>query len=115
MINVYAYQNKINGKIYIGQTCETLERRARRNGIGYYQCDKFYRAIQKYGWTNFEGWIIKIVDTQEEADQEEMFWISEMRNQIGKKNVYNLCSGGLGGQCSDETKKKLSIALKGRA
>ena len=113
MFIIYAYQSP-NNKLYIGQTVQSLNERCKKNGIGYKDCIYFYKSIQKYGLDNFERWIIKIVDTQEEADQEEMFWISEMRTQIGKENVYNLRDGGSHGKLSEETKRKISLAGIGR-
>lgn len=55
---IYIHKNRINGKMYIGQTKQPLERRF-RNGKGYIHCPKFYAAIQKYGWKNFEHYIYK--------------------------------------------------------
>lgn len=49
---VYAHVNKLNGKTYIGQTCQSPERRW-RNGDGYKHNLYFRRAIDKYGWDNF--------------------------------------------------------------
>lgn len=37
---VYVYTNKINGKKYVGQTCQSLEYRA-NNGRGYKRCLHF--------------------------------------------------------------------------
>ncbi len=72
MINLYYYENKINGKMYIGQTDKkTLEARAGKDQIQYKGCKAFYNAIQKYGWNNFIGTIFQVVATQIEADQEE--------------------------------------------
>ena len=49
---IYAHINKINGKIYIGQTCRKNVNQRWRNGRGYINNVAFYRAIQKYGWDN---------------------------------------------------------------
>ena len=43
---VYMHKNKINGKIYIGQTCQEPERRW-MNGEGYKTQSLFYNAIKK--------------------------------------------------------------------
>ena len=32
---IYKHQNKINGKVYIGQTCQSIQDRWREKGIGY--------------------------------------------------------------------------------
>jgi group I intron endonuclease len=106
MINIYAYQNKIDGKIYIGQTRVSLAKRCRQ-GKGYRQCPRFHNAIAKYGLTAFDRWIFQIVSSQEEANHEEEFWIDEMRKQIGKDNVYNLSSGGSNHSWSEESKEKM--------
>ena len=45
---IYMHKNKINGKVYIGQTKQSLKNRW-SNGYGYRECPKFWRAIQKYG------------------------------------------------------------------
>lgn len=37
---VYVYTNKVNGKKYVGQTCQSLEYRA-NNGRGYKRCLHF--------------------------------------------------------------------------
>lgn len=54
---VYAHINKVNGKIYIGQTCRKPEYRW-NDGKGYKECTYFYNAIEKYGWDNFDHEIL---------------------------------------------------------
>lgn len=48
---IYKYTSP-SGKVYIGQTVNSQEQRAKK-GEGYKGCPAFYRAIQKYGFENF--------------------------------------------------------------
>jgi predicted GIY-YIG superfamily endonuclease len=45
---IYMHKNKINGKIYIGQTRTSVNDRW-QDGKGYKGCTLFDRAINKYG------------------------------------------------------------------
>lgn len=65
---IYMHKNKINGKVYIGQTCQNPIKRW-DNGNGYKTSRKFYNAIQKYGWENFEHIILYTELSQDQADQ----------------------------------------------
>lgn len=62
MIKIYCHRNKQNGKVYIGQTCKTLDERACR-GNGYRDSPRFYNAIKKYGWDMFESSVLSEVET----------------------------------------------------
>ena len=86
---IYKYTNRVNGKVYIGRTCQTLKQRAQRKGIGYKNCVYFWRAIQKYGWNNFEGAILEDNLTAQEASQREIFWISTY-DSTNRKIGYNI-------------------------
>lgn len=57
---IYCYTSP-SGKKYIGQTKTTLKERAKKNAKGYKGCKYFYRAIEKYGWDNFEVEILQEV------------------------------------------------------
>lgn len=110
---IYVYENRLNGKVYIGQTNNLLERHAahvRGNDSKKMPIDA---AIKKYGIDNFSYWTISIVETIDEADQEEIFWIAEMRLHLGKSMVYNIRGGGSRGLMTEETRKKISLARKG--
>lgn len=67
MYYIYKFQNKINGKVYIGRTDDftrrLIEHRASVNsGRGY----TLHNAIRKYGWDNFEYGVIDQAETLQE-------------------------------------------------
>lgn len=113
---IYMHKNKINGKMYIGQTCQTLEQRFQANGGHYKSCSLFYKAIQKYGWNNFEHIILKENLTLEQANYWEEYYIKSFHTHIEDplNNGYNLKKGGLNKQLSQSTKDKISASHKGK-
>lgn len=126
---IYKYTNKVNGKVYIGRTCQSLSRRACGTGSGYKHCTYFYNAIKKYGWENFEGEIIEDNLTDDEALERETFWIKEYMStdpNIGynivetnyrnyKEETRQKISGSLiGKEISEETREKLRQSHLGK-
>ena len=115
---IYKIQNKINGKIYIGQTKHELTRRfaghiKSRMVIG--------RALRKWGVESFEVSIIDYAENKPIANAKEKYWIKTYDCRL--PNGYNLAPGGEGGDLSkfrkygpssDETREKISKKLKGR-
>lgn len=99
------HRNKINNKVYIGQTKQKIENRW-RHGEGYKQCTAFYSAIQKYGWDNFEHIILETNLTLEQANQLEEYYIN-FYNSTNKEKGYNISKGGNNHTLSDDTKKKI--------
>lgn len=86
---IYKYENKINHKIYIGQT-NNLERRKREHLIGHsYRTSLIERAIQKYGIENFN---FEVIERTEDYDKREKYWINYYRSY--KPYGYNICEGG---------------------
>ncbi|WP_173015549.1 MULTISPECIES: GIY-YIG nuclease family protein [unclassified Lactonifactor] len=65
---IYVHINKSNKKMYIGQTGQEIEKRFAKDGAGYKNCKYFSKAIQKYGWNNFEHIILMDNLTKSEAD-----------------------------------------------
>ena len=102
-----------SGKVYIGQTCTATWARWRR-GKGYKRCTKFWNAIQKYGWDNFEHEIIYNNLSQDEANAlEEMLIAQYMKEGV----AYNTKPGGnnhAGWVMDDKMKLKISKANKGK-
>jgi group I intron endonuclease len=105
---IYAHINKINGKIYVGLTGVSPEKRW-RDGNGYHDGTHFKNAVDKYGWDNFEHKIIKENLTKDEASYWEQYYIS-FYNSTDRKYGYNMSSGGEHGGHPQtyETKKKIS-------
>lgn len=116
---IYKHTNKINGKVYIGQTQAKAKLRW-NNGLGYKNSSYFYSAIQKYGWENFEHEIIEEnILTAKEAYEREQYWIKYYHSFVGDEqcNGYNLTIGGhgnFGRIVSEETKQKISKAKLGK-
>lgn len=102
-----------NGKKYIGVTNKSLESRINSHKNAYKRIDnKFYRALNKYGFDNMEFKEIKKVDTMKEAFKEEIKFIKENETNT---NGYNTTTGGEGcpGRISNDSNRfKIAIAQK---
>lgn len=109
---VYVLRNTVNNKIYIGQTWRPLHIRW-RSGTGYDSCCHLDRAIKAYGKNNFYYQVLITAHTQESADYWESYFIEKYKSNDFDLG-YNLRQGGSSGKHSMETRKKLSIAHKGR-
>lgn len=100
MINgiIYKATNKVNGKVYIGQTVKTLEARIighlSSSRSGKYPSNYFFRAMNKYGEDAFQWEEIDHADTPEELNEKEIYWI-DFYNSNGEGG-YNLTDGGHG-------------------
>lgn len=116
---IYKHTCKINGKGYVGMTCQDIYRRW-QNGFGYNAEDQIFgRAVQKYGWENFNHEILEDNLTFEQANLRERYWINFFHTYINDPecNGYNMTLGGAGAaghKCSNETKQKISKAHLGK-
>lgn len=120
--NYYIYSHTSpSGKVYIGQTVN-IEKRWGYNGEHYMSKKKdgsyvqrlFARAIQKYGWDNFEHKVILEGISKSKADYSEKYLIKwyKLHNLS-----YNITDGGEGVACpkpplSVEARHKISEYLK---
>lgn len=111
--NYYVYKHTFpNNKVYIGITKQKPQNRW-DNGKGYKHNNYIKNAINKYGWRNIEHKILFENLTKEEAEQKEIELIAFYKSN--QKNFgYNIENGGHVNCVSEETKKKLSIANKGK-
>lgn len=107
---IYKATNKINGKIYIGQTVNTLQHRANQHLQETKNSTRkntyFHNAIQKYGFENFIFIEIDHASNIEELNIKEQYWI-EYYNSTNKTIGYNLDSGGVNCYKSESTKRKI--------
>lgn len=102
-----------SGKVYIGITCQKLNRRW-RDGEGYNRNTYFYRAIQKYGWDNFQHNILESNLTEKEANLKEIEYIEKYKSN-NPEYGYNIESGGNASKMSESSKRKLSKIARNRA
>lgn len=108
---VYLHINKINNKKYVGITSRTPAERWGKNGSKYSTSPKFYAAINKYGWNNFEHKILETKLSKEEACLKEQYYIQKFNSL--SPNGYNLTTGGEITEVSDEARKKISKSMMG--
>jgi len=113
-MNIYKITNLINGKIYIGQTIRTLQERfkehcrERRNKNHM----PIVRAIQKYGKDNFKIELMKKCKSLEEMNYYEMLFILFAKQNL--EGCYNIFIGGGNKKHTEEIKRKMSLAKKGK-
>lgn len=91
MYTVYKHTCKANGKVYIGITRQSVERRW-QNGHGY-AGTFFGNAISKYGWDGFEHEVLFTGLTKETACDMEQFLIVYYRSN-NRECGYNISIGG---------------------
>lgn len=98
---IYKITNKKNGKIYIGKTLSTIEKRWRRHCLDYikkhYEKRPLYSAMNKYGIDCFT--IEEVEECSENIlSEREKYWIEYYGSF---KNGYNATVGGDGKQYID--------------
>ena len=107
---IYNATNTINGKGYVGQTINPIEKRLKEHQQKSSNCRAFAGAIIKHGWDVF------VIDWYECPDNElnkHERWMVKLMETLSP-NGYNLREGGGNrGKASDETKQKISEARLG--
>lgn len=108
---IYSFKNKLNGRIYVGQTTRTFEERTGEHLRK--RVTAFDKALYKYGIENFEHRILDKAETIEELNAKEIHWINELDSLV--PSGYNLCCGGnntFGYTHREESKRKMSLTKK---
>jgi group I intron endonuclease len=112
MYFIYVIENRVNGKMYVGQTRNPRARRhqhfSAKSGCPYVK-----NAIRKYGKGNLNFRIIEECGTLEIANAQEKFWIKSLNTL--RPFGYNLRVGGeAGGFPSQETREKMRLSQLGK-
>lgn len=114
MINtIYKITNIIDGKIYIGQTWGKIETRFCQHCQLTSKCIYLKSAIQYHGKDNFTIEAVCYAIDQADANYWEGHFIRRYDSDNREKG-YNLTGGGNARKHSEESKKKMSLALKGK-
>lgn len=101
MAFIYKITNKINNKIYIGKTEDTVEKRFKQH-MSESSKDRckhrpLYKAIKKYGKENFE---VSTIEETNNPNERELFWIEFYNSYY---HGYNATKGGDGKSYVDES------------
>ena len=113
---IYMIKNKLNNKIYIGQTTRNLNKRYYEYKSAYNK-QTFYNqyllnSYNKYGFDNFEFSIIDTASTMDELNAKEKNYILKYKSY--DRNIgYNIELGGNNAIPSEETLNKMSYSHKG--
>lgn len=121
MASYYVYKHTFpNDKVYIGITSRKPEARWGRDGKGYRRKIKgkwiqplMARATLKYKWDDIKHEVLFEGLTKEEAEAKEIELIAFYKSD-DPEHGYNIEHGGRVNRVSEETKKKISQANKGK-
>lgn len=109
---IYKITNTQNGKIYIGQTVQSVSERWQKHII----CAKrgfnryLYDAMNHYGYENFSVETVEECDNSS-LDERERFWIKHYRCNE-KQYGYNMTPGGGGGSTWQNDPEKRALVIK---
>lgn len=110
---IYKLTNKLNGKVYIGQTKRTLNKRLSE----HLKKNKtpISKALRSVGIENFNVSVVDHAHCKSELDEKERFYIKFYNSIV--PNGYNICIGGEGARGlkhSKETKLKMHNSHVGK-
>ena len=115
---IYKITNKINNKIYIGQTIRPVEERWKRHindALNNILDTHFARAIRYYRPENFIVEIIDNATTQEELNKKEQYWIqyyNSTNDGYNETDAISKCGGNTYKSKTPEEMKKIGDKLR---
>lgn len=109
---IYKITNKVNKKLYIGQTTRSLVNRINdyKKGFGN---DYLNNSINKYGWESFDFEIIDMGSTIDELNNKEIYYINKYKT-TDKNFGYNMELGGNNKTPAISTIEKMSRSHLGK-
>lgn len=112
---VYAYRNRITGKVYIGKTTLPLVERHKHHLKRVRQGSQthFHNALRKYGVDGFELFQLAGASSVEELNALEQRYIQEFRAHERERG-YNGTLGGTGGVPIQDVRDKIGISKLGQ-
>ncbi len=115
---VYRITNRVNGKMYIGQTVKPLSRRWSNHVVDANRGSDclIHKAIRKYGPDVFDVEVLCECSSLEELNDKEAYYTESLNTVM--PHGYNMkpggnCSGMRGKKHSPETKQIMSAKHKG--
>lgn len=90
---IYKATNKINGKSYVGQTCDFHSRVWQHKRCYEKEDCDFHRAIKEFGFDNFSWEIIETCESEDRACELEKYYIEKFNTY---RDGYNMTKGGKG-------------------
>lgn len=114
---VYKITNKIDGKVYIGQSIRPIEERFKRHlndSLNNVLDTHLARAIRKYGKDSFYIELIDVANTQDELNKKEQFYIKEYDSVINGYNETDAlykCGGNTYKSKTTEELKEISLKI----
>lgn len=112
---IYVIRNIVNTKVYVGQTKNPKSRKAdhfcaARSGNSNYH---IHRSMHLHGVENFSFEILEECE-DDVTNERERHWIAHF-DSFNPEKGYNLTKGGdQNFEISDETRKRMSVAKRGK-
>lgn len=101
---IYSFKNKLNGKVYVGQSKDVLTRKKQHERGDTNNSRRFHNAMVKHGPEGFDFQVLEYCEINL-LDERESYWITELRSlyPLG----YNLTTGGGAFQKHNEETKRI--------
>lgn len=113
IIGIYKITNPKN-EVYIGQTTNWIIRKTQYKNLHCKEQPKILKSLLEFGFENHQFEMIKEY-LESELDEKESYHKQQYINQFSwGLALFCRIKDGRGGKCSEETKLKMSISMKGK-